>query len=446
MNNVPMTRPEEMLAEHETFFTASMTFVELQDGRILQAGGPKFTLSDDGGLTWSEPFERRDSEGNLVGLKGKALVNLSGNGIGIAADIRADAPKGQGRRISIRNQAHAVFWRSEDGGETWEAPVPITPRGYGSFFFRDTLARTSSGRILLPVYVTFGQGAKDHATLPFSGKLFKNQWVSTAGHFFDPVFTAVYVCFSDDDGRTWQHNDDGELMVLHDWSTMFSYCNEPTIAEVSPGRLLLMMRTGLGRLFQSWSDDNGESWTRPQPSALAASTAPAKLRSIPSTGHLLVVWSQENEDEIKRGFNRTRISSAISRNGGSVWEFFQNVESIHETTRVEPGPIRPVFPAEYSFAPGQPAAEREVEYVEGADVHARYSYPSVLVTRSDRVLISYPYSYYEEHPDRAEPVRAGHDDSGRMEKLKVLPLSWFYGGKEPADNPFLPRAHEPASP
>ena len=32
------------------------------------------------------------------------------------------------------------------------------------------------------------------------------------------------------------------------------------------------------------------------------------------------------------------------------------------------------------------------------------------------------------------------------QKLKVLPLSWFYGGKEPSDNPFLPRAYEPAQP
>ena len=50
MSNVPMTRSEEMLAEHKTYFTASMTFVELENGRIPQAGGPKFTLSDDGGV------------------------------------------------------------------------------------------------------------------------------------------------------------------------------------------------------------------------------------------------------------------------------------------------------------------------------------------------------------------------------------------------------------
>jgi len=38
------------------------------------------------------------------------------------------------------------------------------------------------------------------------------------------------------------------------------------------------------------------------------------------------------------------------------------------------------------------------------------------------------------------------EEGGINQKLKVLPLTWFYGGKEPADNPFLPRAHEPASP
>ena len=62
------------------------------------------------------------------------------------------------------------------------------------------------------------------------------------------------------------------------------------------------------------------------------------------------------------------------------------------------------------------------------------------------MLITYPYRTYEEHETRAEMTQVGFSESGRTEKLKVLPLSWFYGGKEPADNPFLPRAHEPATP
>ena len=216
------------------------------------------------------------------------------------------------------------------------------------------------------------------------------------------------------------------------------------MTEVSPGRLLMFMRNGLGRVFQAWSEDNGETWTRPQPTSLASSTAPAQIRTLPN-GHLLAVWNQETEDEIKRGYNRTRVSAAISRNGGSVWEFFQNIESMHEETRVEPGPIRPVRPAEYNFDPGLPAPEREREHVLPFDFHGRWSYPSVFVME-DRVLITHTYSYYEEHPTRAEMILSSQKEGGFNQKLKVLPLTWFYGGKEPADNPVLARIYDQGNP
>ena len=72
-------------------------------------------------------------------------------------------------------------------------------------------------------------------------------------------------------------------MTPLDWSTSRAYVNEPSLAEVAPGRLLMMMRNGLGRLFQAWSFDDGETWTNPLPTSLAASTTPAQIRSIPST-------------------------------------------------------------------------------------------------------------------------------------------------------------------
>ena len=437
MSNVPMTRPEEALAIHETNYFHSSTFAELDDGRILHAAGTTFTTSDDGGMAWSEPFQCRDKNGNPVGGGGTSLVKLSGKGIGLAAMWRD--PEQPGRN------SHLLFWLSEDGGATWEPPVRVTPPGMSTHAYQDVLLRTSSGRIILPVYIALGQSTgPDDVKPPASGKLVKGQWVSTAAHFFDPRFSCSYVCYSDDDGRTWQRNKDGELIILFDWNATYSYTNEPTVTEVEPGKLLMFMRTGLGRLFQTWSYDNGETWTRPQLSSLASSTAPAQIRTLPN-GHLLVVWNQENEEEVKRGYNRTRLSSAISRNGGSVWEFFQNVESMHEETRVEPGPIRPVRPGEYHFEPGLSAPEREREHVLPVPFHGRWSYPSVFVM-TDRVLIAYTYSVYEEHPTRAELILSSRKEGGFNQKLKVLPLTWFYGGKEPADNPFLPRAHEPASP
>jgi hypothetical protein len=119
-----------------------------------------------------------------------------------------------------------------------------------------------------------------------------------------------------------------------------------------------------------------------------------------------------------------------------VWEFFQNVTSLHEETRVEPGPIEPVRPEEYHYDPALPAPEREAGYVTPADVYGVWTYPSVLVLK-DRVIISHRYYDYSEHETRAQLVKTdpSEDRHGFVQKQKVLPMSWLYGGKAPANHP-----------
>ena len=185
-----------------------------------------------------------------------------------------------------------------------------------------------------------------------------------------------------------------------DWNGIFSFTNEPSVTEVAPGKLLMFMRTGLGRLFQSWSHDSGETWTRPAATSLASSTAPPQIKTF-SNGHLLCVWNQQSEEEVRQGYLRTRLSSAVSRNGGSLWEFFQNVESIHEETRVVPGPVRLARPAEYHFGPEVPAPELDDENVTPADALGTWTYPSVTVF-VDRVFVAYRYTLYREHPEYAQ--------------------------------------------
>lgn len=444
MANRPMTRPDEILAEHRTRFFHSSTFVELEDGRILHNAGKTFTLSADGGLTWSEPESRQDTDGNPVEpMTEPSLVKLSGNGVGLAGRMYDRDAKHPGERMRSN---HLLFWRSEDGGETWEPPIRITEPGtIGTAGYQNSFLRSTSGRILLPVFLFCGQntGACDEE-LPAGGKLFRNQWIPVSDHSFDPTFSCVYVVYSDDDGRTWKRNNNGELMIPLGLACDFNGVNESTMAEVSPGRLLLFMRNGLGRIFQSWSQDDGETWGRPQPTALASSNAPAAINTLPN-GHLLCVWNQENEEEVNLGYNRTRISSAVSRNGGGVWELFQNVESLHEETRVEPGPIRHISQREIHYKPGSPAPVRAAEHIEATDTFGRWSYPSVLVLK-DRVLIAHTFTQWEEDAEKALPLQSSRKEGGFNQKLKVLPLTWFYGGKEPADNPFLPRAYEPAQP
>ena len=427
MNNVPMTRAEDALAVHEQDFGHAVSMVEWADGRILLVAGEQFCTSDDGGLTWSAPAGRSDANGDPVG--GIAMVRLSGEGVGLV-----------GMRTVGRYGWHELlFRRSEDGGQTWQPPVVCSSPGFPSHILQDVLLRTSSGRIILPVYFSIGQGAWRAEDAPFPGALYKGHFVSTDAHYFDPHFGACYICYSDDDGRTWQRNKDGELFIGLEYGSVFGAVYEPSAAEVSPGKLMMLMRTGLGRLYQAWSEDDGETWSRPEPTSLAACHSPAQIRSLPGTGHLLCVWNQHSREEIRRGLGRTRLSCAVSRNGGGVWEFFRNVQSIHETTRVETGPIGPVRPEEVYALAGRPAVQREAEYVQPLpEGFGCWSYPSVLVLKG-RLLISHTFSVYNDAGERIRP--------GGSSRLKVFPLKWAYGGGDPnEENPILTKVSVPPTP
>ncbi len=449
MSNVPMTLPELMLAEHRTIFYHASTWAQLEDGRLIHIAAERMTVSEDGGITWSDITFPKDTNGDLIGGNGTSLVKLAGKeAIGLIAtkeSIGVTSKPG----TDPWHQDGLLFWRSNDGGKTWQPPTPLTPPNFLKIgCHHHSAIRTSSGRLVLAIQMIFGQGRAANDPPPrMSGKLLNGHWVTTAGHFFGGAMMMCSACYSDDDGHTWQMQSSGELMVsmpIEKAQRWVSYTAEPTVTEVRPDTLLMFMRTGMGRIFQSWSYDNGETWTRPAPTVLAGQTTPASINTLPN-GHLLCVWNQESADEVRRGFNRTRLSAAISRDGGRVWEFFQNIASVHETTRVEPGPIEAVHPEEVYLPAGQPALERDGAYIDNVEIHDRWSYPSVMVLK-DRVIVAHTEIHCEQSPTHAQITAIHRQAGGYNQKQKVLPLTWFYGGKQPADNPFLKTAYKPAKP
>ena len=358
-------------------------------------------------------------------------MRLSDGDIGLAYGV---PPATQDNRYD----RYMCFRRSSDEGKTWSAAARVNS-GPSINALQDVLLCTSSGRLILPVYTSLGQGKFHQKGAPFVGGYVKGSFVSTDAHFYDPHFGAVNVYYSDDQGQTWQRNQDGELFIVLGYGGHYQGVAEPSVCEIEPGKLLMIMRTRLGRLYQAWSCNNGETWTRPEPTQLASTQAPAQVRRFKDSEHLLCIFTQQSEREIRQGFIRTRLSSAISRNGGGCWEYFQNVESIHEQTHVEPGPIDIVKPeGRYPMGPTS-AVECDPEYVVPLPVgYGRWSYPSVLVLK-DRVLISHSYSRRDAN---GELIKDGVNS-----KMKVLPISWFYGGKDPhSENPTLNKLTEAAKP
>ena len=153
MENVPMTRPDLALALHDTRNFHDSTFARLDGGGLLHCAYGRFSVSADGGVTWGAEFTRVDSAGDPVGSTCSSLVELPGGGVGLAGLRRDDGAEGAARGRS----AHLVFWRSPDGGETWEPPVRITDPGVGTHALQDVLLKTASGRLVLPVYSGAGR-------------------------------------------------------------------------------------------------------------------------------------------------------------------------------------------------------------------------------------------------------------------------------------------------
>ena len=128
-----------------------------------------------------------------------------------------------------------IYFRVTDGSaKTWGPPQAATVEpGYNC---RTNGIELTTGELLLPVYKLAG----GHAGVLKSG----------------------------DGGRTWKRYGDVTTPAGQD---------EPTIAELKSGAVLMVLRTGGGRLWKVASEDKGETWGTPVQTDLVAARASHNL-------------------------------------------------------------------------------------------------------------------------------------------------------------------------
>ena len=356
--------------------------VELLDGRLLLAwtefhggtGGDhdlariSGKTSDDRGRTWSERFTIVDSEGAWNNCMEPDFQRLPSGELllfYIHKNSRLDT------RMFLR--------RSKDDGKTWSDRYPVSyDRGYHCTTNARSI-RTSCGRLVLPVMIR----------------------------------NIVFTYLSDDDGQTWRHG----LPPIAGYQT--PSLDEPAVAELRNGDLLMFMRTNTGRVWQTVSRDGGETWSVSIPTELASSTSPVSLRRLPQTGDLLVVWSQASQKEIEYGLIRARLSCALSKDEGMTWECFNNFESLDNQTRVEPAKAYAPEVSHQQVCWSSPVPPQG---------YLNCCYPSCTII-GDWVYVTYFVA-----PEYAsEDLRAQATVSldARMQataalKLRALPVEWFY--------------------
>jgi len=283
-------------------------FLELKDGSLATVDNDGFRVSKDDGLTWSAPVPIHPGVhlggvghlGQILRTKSDVLmiVYLDWTSYQWAWDDAKGAPKGPG---TCRLELWAV--RSLDGGKTWVDRQRLLD-GYNADF--SGFIQVGSGRI-----------------------------VATVTHLTDDPWHWLACSFvSDDDGKTWKRSNWIDLggHGHHDGA------DEPTMAELSDGRLLMLIRTSLDRFWEAYSYDGGHYWRVIKPSNISASSAPGYLLRLRSK-RLVLAWNRLNPQgelpsleksltkqfvqnpatEVPTSWFREELCLAFSEDDGKTW-------------------------------------------------------------------------------------------------------------------------------
>jgi hypothetical protein len=157
------------------------------------------------------------------------------------------------------------------------------------------------------------------------------------------------VMYSDDDGFTWKKSyvpagPRFRVKWPHKKSRWQNYAIEPAIAELGDGSIWMLMRTSQDQLYESFSADQGSTWSEPLPSRFYSTlTMPAFLRL--KDGRLLLFFNSTTplpeedrtgdttiHEEQKTGetwedvfTNRDVLHATISDDDGKTWRGFREI-------------------------------------------------------------------------------------------------------------------------
>ncbi len=286
----------------------------------------------------SEPFDTilaaasaehpRQTEGDIIVLKGGTLLaawsDFSGRGADhstaeISAAKSSDGGQSWGARFNLQpnigkqNVMSVSFLRSKISGDilffflvknsnsdlkvymrrsrdearTWTEPTVVTP-GPGYHIMNNARAvQLRLGRILCPVC-----------------------WSEDIARSGSPLRNLMFL--SDDDGRTWRR---GKGMV----DCPKRGAMEPGVVELRDGRVLQIVRTQMGQIWNSFSADRGDTWSKAQSSGITAPESPSTIARLPGDGELLLIHNPGTERGISAIRSRTPLAARISRDEGKTW-------------------------------------------------------------------------------------------------------------------------------
>ncbi len=289
--------PPEVVVPHtpERSFIGPGMFV-FENGEILMAapwGRPptnfeevaaKFPVpmlyrSKDGGRTWKEQGRMR-MEWSLNGLisdGGASFLRLRDGRLAVVFNRHVRGLHGGGT---------PVIAFSGDDGNTWTAAKALLESEDAFYVMNDRLIHLQSDRLVVPVSRKVGktEGDRDEGL----------------------------AMLSDDAGATWRLSK-GSVPIEAPRGLQ-----EPCVAELRDGRVLMLGRTGLGSIHAAVSADGAETWSAPAATTLESACSSLTLKTLPD-GRLIVFYNHVPPLKPGAFFPRTPLCYAVSEDGGKSW-------------------------------------------------------------------------------------------------------------------------------
>jgi BNR repeat-like domain len=321
-------------------FERSPKIVLLPDGTLmglrLETAGAiqelKAGYSRDDGRSWTEfqiLLDLPQGEGSwsgpeaLVDRHGELQLFLINARILVKNPGEADRPHIgplHGRRLDLWHV------RSTLGRKHWEGPKLVWKGYTGSL---NSFVQLRSGRLLLPFsFVT------------------DRTWRHRGGGFDDFTFMGQFdstVLYSDDSGATWRLSPSHLEVPVPDIVSAYGGV-EPVVLQLRDGRVWMLIRTQMGRLYESFSDD-GVRWSEAQPTSIISSDSPAGLVRL-RDGRILLCWNECLRYPYAHG-GRQVLHAAISADEGRTWCGYREV--VRDPLRNEPPPSDGDFGTAYPF-------------------------------------------------------------------------------------------------
>lgn len=295
--------------------------------------------SSDGGESWSpreDLFVLPNEQGYfgygipMVDERGDAHMFLLCDANTGTVRLRTD--DGPGPRVEPLSRQSLDVWHMKTTGDrsVWTSPKLIWKARAGDL---QSVTQMRNGRIILPVsyFVNRSWGSRGDG---FNAFTYTGQFDTT-------------VLYSDDAGETWVQSDSvlrTPTANLSDYGAV-----EPVVLQLADGRVWMLLRTQLGRFYESFSDD-GASWSPARPSEIRSSDSPACLVRM-QDGRVVMMWNNCLRYPYAQGA-RNVLHAAVLDEADGVWRGYREI--LRDPHRDQPPPRGGDHGVSYPFAAPTP--------------------------------------------------------------------------------------------